>query len=96
MLDRALRKKEVKAAFGITADSSFYDLIPHIIPPGEKIDPHGRVVIWWESKIKAIQESIKSRAAENAEKELRVAEGAGKQVIERQARRRAQTDEAAA
>jgi hypothetical protein len=61
MLDRAMRKQDVKAVFGIKADSSFYDLIPHVIPPGKKLDPRLRIVIWWESEITAIQESIKNR-----------------------------------
>ena len=67
MLDRAMRRKDVKNALGVTADSTFYDLIEaRVIPPGTKLDPRGRTVIWWESEIKAIQEGIKTRAAEVA------------------------------
>jgi predicted DNA-binding transcriptional regulator AlpA len=66
MVRKALRKPAVLAAFGIS-NSTFYDGIAKgKYPKGTKIDPDGRVVVWWDVEIEAIQEAAIKRNAASA------------------------------
>jgi predicted DNA-binding transcriptional regulator AlpA len=61
MLRKAVRKPVVLAALGIS-NSTFYDGIAKgKYPKGTKIDPAGRLVVWWEDEIESIQKAAVAR-----------------------------------
>jgi len=63
MVRRAMRKPAVLVALGCK-NSTFYDGIAKgKYPKGTKIDPEGRLVIWWEDEIEAIQKAAADRHA---------------------------------
>jgi prophage regulatory protein len=52
---KALRKPAVLAGTG-WSNSTLYDKIKAgLFPPPTKIDPNGRISIWWEDEIAAFQ-----------------------------------------
>ena len=61
MVRKAMRKSAVLAALGLS-NSTFYDGIAKgKYPKPTKIDPDGRIVIWFEDEIEAIQRAAIER-----------------------------------
>ena len=55
MVRKPMRAPAVKVALGVS-NSTFYERIKAgKIPKGTKLDPDGRIVVWWEDEIEAIQ-----------------------------------------
>lgn len=66
MVRKALRKPAVLSALGVS-NSTFYDGIAKgKYPKGTKIDPDGRVVVWWADEIEAFQQRAIERQAASA------------------------------
>jgi prophage regulatory protein len=66
MVRKAMRKPAVLAALGCS-NSTFYDGIAKgKYPKGTKLDPDGRVTIWFEDQIEAIQKAAVERQAAGA------------------------------
>ena len=66
MVRRAMRKPAVLDALGI-GNSTFYDGIAKgKYPRGVKLDPEGRVVVWWADEIEKIQKAAVERQATEA------------------------------
>jgi predicted DNA-binding transcriptional regulator AlpA len=56
MVRKPMRAPDARAALGGISNSTFYEKIKAgKIPKGTKLDPDGRIVIWWEDEIEAIQ-----------------------------------------
>ena len=55
MVRKAMRKPAVLAAFGWSNSTLYNKIAKGKFPRGTKLDPEGRVVIWWEDELEAIQ-----------------------------------------
>jgi prophage regulatory protein len=61
MVRKPMRARAAQAALGVS-NSTFYEKIKAgKIPKGTKLDPDGRIVIWWEDEIEAIQKRAVDR-----------------------------------
>jgi prophage regulatory protein len=60
---RALRLPEVLDALGIGRSKFYAGIATGKFPPGTKIDPDGRVVVWFDSEIAEIQARAIARRA---------------------------------
>jgi predicted DNA-binding transcriptional regulator AlpA len=86
MLRKVMRKPAVLDALGIKHSTLYEGNEKGIYPKGTKLNPDGRVVIWFEDQIEAVQKAAVERQAQDAEKEAvkhRVAQDAEKRAIER-------------
>jgi predicted DNA-binding transcriptional regulator AlpA len=64
MVRIAMRRLKVLAALGVS-NSTFYDGIAKgLYPPPTKIDPEGRISVWWEDEIEAVQKRAVERTAQ--------------------------------
>jgi predicted DNA-binding transcriptional regulator AlpA len=61
----AVRLPGALRATGLSKSTFYQKIEDGLIPRGTKIDPAGRIVIWWQDELEKIQE----RAIEAAKKE---------------------------
>ena len=66
MLRKALRKPAVLAALGVSNSTLYAGIAAGKFPKGTKVDPDGRLVVWFEDQIEAIQKRTIERTATNA------------------------------
>jgi prophage regulatory protein len=55
MVRKAMRKPAVLGALGLSNSTFYAGIAKGKYPKGTKLDPEGRVVIWFEDEIEAIQ-----------------------------------------
>lgn len=62
MTRSALRKPEVLRATGWSNSTLYEKIAKGKFPKPSKLDPDGRVVIWWEDEVAAFQKAAVERA----------------------------------
>jgi prophage regulatory protein len=55
MVRKAMRKPAVLGALGVSNSTFYAGIAKGKYPKGKKLDPEGRIVIWFEDEIEAIQ-----------------------------------------
>jgi predicted DNA-binding transcriptional regulator AlpA len=55
MVRKAMRMPVLMEATGLCKASIYNRIADGIFPPGRKLDPNGRAVIWFEDEIEAVQ-----------------------------------------
>jgi predicted DNA-binding transcriptional regulator AlpA len=61
MTRKALRKPAVLAATGWSNSTLYEKIAAGKFPKASKLDPEGRIVIWWEDEVEAFQKAAAER-----------------------------------